>query len=356
MAARLGIIGQTGLGEALRSEFSGPFGRVLTALLVLSAIAIGNAAYETGNLLGGTLGLSKLSGISEISIASYRLNFWGPVIGILAFILLLIGNYRVIEKFLVALVIFMSVTFITTAILVKPALAEVLKGLFIPRIPETSVFTLVGLIGTTVVPYNLFLHASAVGEKWKNKEDLRKARADSIVSIGAGGIISMTIVITSAAAFFGTDAVLNDAGDMAVQLQPLLGDYAGIILSAGLLAAGISSAITAPLAAAYACAGILGWKKDLKDRRFRAVWMVILFTGICLSSLGFKPVQAIMFAQVTNGVLLPLIAVFLLKVMNSKRLLGDYTNSLAANIAGIIVVVITLILGLRSIFVVTGLI
>lgn len=356
MSARLGLIGNTGLGEALRQEFKSPVGRIISSFLVLSAIAIGNAAYETGNILGGTLGLSNLTGLSTINISTFKLNIWGPVIGLIAFIFLIIGNYKVIEKFLITLVILMSFTFITTAILVKPELLSIIKGLFVPALPDSSIFALVGLIGTTVVPYNLFLHASAVREKWHDKADLKKVRADSIISIGAGGIISMSIIITSAAAFYGSGIEINNAGDMAIQLQPLLGDYAGLILSVGFLAAGISSAITAPLAAAYATSGILGWGKNMKDKRFRAVWISVLLAGVFFSSIGLKPLQVILFAQVTNGVLLPLIAIFLLKVMNNKAILGKYSNGLIANIAGFLVVLVTLMLGIKSILSVTGII
>ena len=213
---------------------------------------------------------------------------------------------------------------------------------------------LIGLIGTTVVPYNLFLHASVVREKWTRKEDLSTARTDLIYSVVLGGMISMSIVITAAVAFYGTDTEIKGASDLASQLKPLLGDWAGIIMSVGLFAAGISSAITAPLAAAYATAGILGWKVDLKSFKFKAVWMVILFIGIVFSAIGFSPIKAIVFAQIANGILLPVIAVYLLIIMNSKNVLGNYRNKLLQNIIGAIVVCIMIGLGLKSILHVAG--
>ena len=334
MTARLGIIGQKGLGEALRQQFRNPFLKAMAIILVLSAILIGNAAYETGNILGASLGMIEISQVSIINIWGFELQIWGPVIGIIAFALLIMGSYKSLERILIALVLLMSVAFISTTIIIGPKLLPILKGMFIPSLPDGSILMLIGLIGTTVVPYNLFLHASVVQEKWKNKSDLSTARTDLLYSIILGGLVSMSVVITAAVAFYGTNTEIRGASDLASQLKPLLGNWAGIIMSIGLFSAGISSAITAPLAVAYATSGILGWKADLKSWRFKAVWMIILFIGIIFSATGFSPIQAIMFAQVANGILLPVIAVYLLIIMNSKKLLSGYTNNLIQNIIG----------------------
>ncbi len=188
----------------------------------------------------------------------------------------------------------------------------------------------------------------------ERKKDLKVARVDLALSVILGGLISMSIVITSAVAFFGTKTEIRGAADLASQLKPFLGDWAGIFMSIGLFAAGISSAITAPLAAAYATSGILGWKTDLKSKRFKAVWMTILSIGIVFSAIGFSPIKAIMFAQVTNGILLPVIAVYLLIIMNSRKLLGENSNKLFQNILGLIIVLIMLILGGKSILLAFG--
>lgn len=243
----------------------------------------------------------------------------------------------------------MSLTFLTTTILILPDLKSIFKGMFIPQIPDGSALTLIALIGTTVVPYNLFLHASVVKERWKDPSMLKSAQTDTFVSLSLGGIISMSIVITSAAAFFMSKTSITNAADMAVQLEPLLGAWAKYFLAVGFFAAGISSAITAPLAAAYATSGILNWKIDMKSTKFKAVWIVILLIGIVFSAIGFKPVQAILFAQVANGILLPIIAIYLVWIMNNKKLLGNYVNSLTQNILGVIIVLITIGLGLKSI-------
>ncbi len=355
MTARLGIIGKRGLGEALRQQFQSPIPKVIAIVLVLSAILIGNAAYETGNILGASLGMIELSGISTISIAGFHIQFWGPVIGFIAFGLLMLGSYKSLERILIALVLLMSISFITTTVIIGPELLPILKGMFVPSMPSGSFYMLIGLIGTTVVPYNLFLHASIVQEKWKSKNDLKTARTDLFFSILLGGLISMSIVITAATAFYGTNTEIAGAADLASQLKPLLGNWAGIFMAIGLFAAGISSAITAPLAAAYATSGILGWKIDLKSKRFKTVWMIILMIGIVFSAIGFSPIKAIVFAQFANGILLPVIAIYLLIIMNSKKVLANFTNKPIQNIFGILVVMVMIGLGVKSILHVIGL-
>ena len=357
MAARLGIITRMGLGEALFSHFPSGLGRIISLVLILSAIGIGNAAYETGNILGGALGLDALTGSSSsLNIGGISLNISGPIIGIAAFIFLLLGSYKKLEKILISMVIIMSVVFLATMIILAPDLGNIFRGLFVPKAPPGSILMVAGLIGTTVVPYNLFLHAAIVQEKWKSKNDLPAARLDLWVSIILGGIVSMAIVITSAVAFYGTGTEIHNASDLAVQLEPILGSWATVFIGIGLLAAGMTSAITAPLAASYAACGIMGWKKDLKSFRFRAIWMTILGIGIVLSAVGLKPVPAIVFAQAANGILLPVIAIYLLWIMNDKKLLGEYRNRLFMNIIGGIVVVIAVFLGIRSLLSVIGII
>ncbi|MDP9454676.1 MAG: manganese transporter [Actinobacteria bacterium] len=336
MSARLGVVSREGLGEALRTTFDNPLFKVVAVLLVVAAIAFGNAAFETGNIIGASLGLQAILGLST--------QVWAVIIGIGAFALLASGAYRVIERALVALVIVMSIVFLVTAIMVRPNVGDFLGGVFTPSIPPGSLVTVIALIGTTVVPYNLFLHASSVQEKWPEsvptRQALAESRTDTILAIILGGLITLAIVSTAAAAFFGSGAQIESAGQMAEQLEPLLGPAAKYFFALGLLAAGLTSAITAPLAAAYATSGALGWERNLRSRPFQAVWAIIIIVGTIFAVVGTSPVAAIVFAQAANGVLLPVVAVFLLIVMNRSDLLREYRNGTVANILGAVVVLI----------------
>jgi manganese transport protein len=220
-------------------------------------------------------------------------------------------------------------------------------------VPEGSAFVITGLIGTTVVGYNLFLHASSVQERWSSIEDLGECRTDTVLSIVVGGLITLAILTTAAAAFpVGTE--IEDVGTMAQQLEPLVGTHAKIFFSIGLFAAGFTSATTAPLAGAYATAGALGWERDLTSTRFRAVWGTILLVGVVFSALGTSPVQAILFAQVANGILLPIIALFLIYVMNDRKSLGDYVNTTPQNVLGGLVTLVVVWLGVRTLLSIAG--
>jgi len=245
----------------------------------------------------------------------------------------------------------MSVAFVVTALMTKPDIAALLKGLLIPKIDSDKLLTIVGLVGTTVVPYNLFLHASLVKERWHDVSDLAAARKDTIISIVLGGVVSLAIIVC-AAAVKGTE--VNNAAGLAVSLEPLLGSYAKYFLALGLFAAGLTSAITAPLAAAYVASNCLGWETDLKSLRFRLVWIFILLLGVVFSSLGIKSIEIIRFAQVTNGLLLPIIAVFLLWTMNRSAVLGEYVNTRVQNILGVLITLFAVFLGFKSLAKVFG--
>jgi manganese transport protein len=346
MAARLGIISQKGLSEVIREEIKAPFLKQCITILILSAVVVGNASYEAGNISGGILGLESVLGKYSMAIGTISINLMSLLIGFIAFTLLYIGNYKFLEKALISLVLLMSVSFIATAILTKPNLLEILNGMFVPRFPEKSILTIIGLVGTTVVPYNLFLHASLVKERWHKKEDVSLARKDTIISIILGGLVSMAIII-SAAAIQTTD--IANAADLAKGLAPLFGDFATYFMALGLFAAGITSAITAPLAAAYVAKGCLGWSGGLKSKKFRFVWFAILFLGVLFSSIGIKPIEIIKFAQVANGILLPIIAGILLWIVNKKSVLGNFVNTKTQNILGVFILLIAIFLGVKGI-------
>ena len=345
MAARLGIVTQKGLANAIKEEIGVRWIKMLVLGLILSAIVVGNAAYEGGNIGGASLGLEAIFG------QEYQ-SFYPWIVGIFAFLLLFLGNYRVLEKVLVSLVVIMSISFLLTAIITGPDISAIIQGLFIPKTPDGSILNIIALVGTTVVPYNLFLHTSLVSEKWKSKENLKEARRDTVVSIVLGGMVSMAIVVTAAAI---PSSEITNVMDMAKGLEPLYGESAKYFMGIGLFAAGVTSAITAPLAAAYVANSCFGWNTTMNDLRFKLVWMIILLVGVLFMSVGIKPLEIIKFAQVTNGMLLPIIAIFLLWIVNRKTVMQEYQNTQFQNVMGIIIIILSAILGAKSILTVFGL-
>ncbi|NOQ72192.1 MAG: divalent metal cation transporter [Crocinitomix sp.] len=346
MAARLGLIHQKGLAEAVRGQLKTKAAKYIAVTLIVSAILIGNSAYQAGNIGGGILGLEPLLPDTHLNFGAYSFNYLAVIIGAIAFVVLYVGNYKLLERALISLVLLMSFSFIITALMTTPDWGAVFTGIFIPSLPNGSLLIIMGLIGTTVVPYNLFLHASLVQEKWNGEKDLKKVRKDTFISILLGGFVSMSIVISAAAI---SQHSINNAGDLAKGLEPLYGDFAKYFLGIGLFAAGITSAITAPLAAAFVAKGCFGWTGDTRSTKFRVVWTFVLVVGVIYAALGSKPTDIITFAQVANGLLLPIIALFLLWVVNKSAVMGKYVNSRAQNIMGIIIILITISIGVKTI-------
>jgi manganese transport protein len=349
MSARLGLVTQQGLGETLRIMLNQSVWKWPLFSLIMVALYLGNAAYEAGNLSGAALGIQALTDESQ---SLYRISV--IVISLLAGILLWRGSYKQIERMLLMLVALMALAFIATFISVGPDLTALFKGLTTPNIPDGSLLTVIALIGTTVVPYNLFLHASAVKAKWSSINDLKHARADTATAIGLGGLITILIASTAAASIFGSGLNISGASDMATQLEPLFGSFSKTMLGMGFFAAGLSSSITAPLATAYAVTEILGIKDGTSSRIFKWIALSVILSGASLALTGIKPISIILTAQFANGLLLPIIAIFLLVVMNQKKQLGQYANKWLGNTLGVIVVMVTAGLGIRLIMSATG--
>ena len=344
MSSRLGIVSGLGLSEALRSSINNHFLKVFLMILIVSALGIGNAAFEVGNITGAAIGLSQ---ISNLSISSSVL-----IVGILVLILLGTRIFKMLEQILTVLVVIMSLLFLLTMITIEIDYSKLLRGLLIPNATPSSLLTIMALIGTTVVPYNLFLHADASKRKWKDQElnqALNNSRADTAISIGLGGLITLAIMSTSAVAFFGSSMEISSE-NLARQLEPILGSYSSYIFNFGLFVAGITSAVTAPLAASIAVTEALGWKNDPSSFRFKLVWIIILLIGLLFAYFGTKPLQAILFAQATNALLLPFLALFLFYVVNNSRLMGSHKNTITINMIALIIIMAVVLLSSYKIF------
>ena len=351
MSARLGVITQKGLGEVLVDALQHSLWKWPIFLLIAIALFGGNSAYEAGNLTGAALGIATIFNNDN---SFYQLAI--IIISMLAAFVLIRGSYQQIERILMILVALMAISFIATFFVVQPNLVQMFYGAFTPTIDQSNLLTVMALIGTTVVPYNLFLHASAAKSHWKNKNELSYARTDTVISIGLGGIIAILVASTAAASTFSHGLTINSATDMVSQLEPLFGSFAKYLLGIGLFSAGFSSVIAAPLAASYAISEIMQFKNGVNSIQFKLISLSILISGVLFSMADIKPIKIILLAQFTNGLLLPIIASFLLYAMNHKKLLGSYANNITFNILGIGVVILTTILGLKTIASTLGLV
>ena len=338
MSLRVGLITRMNLAEVIRINIKSKFINRLFLVLIICSILIGNAAYEAGNITGASLGISAI-------LNSESINYIPIFIGLIAFIILYQGNYKILERFLVLLVLIMSISFFITAIMTKPNIESLLNGILSPELNSSNIMVVLGLVGTTVVPYNLFLHSSLVSEKWGSSNKLKVARFESFFSILIGGLISLSIIITAASV---NNKDVNGVIDLAKGLEPLYGKFAIYFLGIGLFASGITSSITAPLAAAYVAKSCFGWDDSLKSQKFRAIWIIILFIGVTASMIELNPIEIIKFAQFSNSLLLPIIAIILLWLINNKSIINSRYRYKFQNILGFMIVILSLILGAKG--------
>ncbi len=338
MSLRIGLITKMNLAQVIRINIKSKFLNRLLLILIISSILIGNAAYEAGNITGASLGISAI-------LNSQSINYIPIFIGLIAFIVLYQGDYKVLERSLVFLVLIMSISFFITAIITRPDINELINGVITPKIDSNNLTIILGLIGTTVVPYNLFLHSSLVSEKWNSVNKLKVARFESFFSILIGGLVSLSIIITAASV---NNKNVNGVIDLAKGLEPLYGNFAIYFLGIGLFASGITSSITAPLAAAYVAKSCFGWQDSLKSRKFRAIWIIILIIGVLVSMVKINPIEIIKFAQFSNSLLLPIIAIILLWLINNKNIISNKYSYRYQNIFGFLIVIISIILGTKG--------
>lgn len=330
-SARLTVVSGKSLGEALSERYPAGWARGAVLVLILGAVVLGCAAYEAGNILGGVAGavLALPGSTTTLTLATVAL----------AGLLLLFNSPRRVAFVLSLLVATMGGAFLWTAVQLAPPWGQLLSGSLRPSLPAGASLLAIALVGTTVVPYNLFLGSSlARGQK------LVELRFGLAVAVLVGGLISMGVLVVGAALEgpFSFEALSE-------VLSTRLGPRARFLLGGGLFAAGLSSAVTAPLAAAMTARSFLGGDEEDRwsDRswRFRSVWGGVLLVGLVLGVSGVRPVPAIIAAQALNGIMLPVVAVFLLVTTNDPRIMKGAVNRAGSKLMMSVVTLVAVLLG-----------
>ena len=340
-AARIAWTTRKGLAQSSLEQSNNAIIRLLLGLLLIGAILIGNAAYEAGNLSGALIGLKGILAMDKLTFGG-SLDWFPLLLGFGVGGLLIAGSFTFLKNSLIAIVVLMSGSFLLTAIMTKPDLGFVLEGLFVPSFKTEEILTIVGLLGTTVVPYNLFLHAALVAQS--PNVPFSEIKKDTLVAIGLGGIISLCIII-SAASLEGM--VIKNALDLGKALEPLYGTAAPLLLQFGFFAAGLTSALTAPMAAAFVVSECFGLSKQGWSYKITA--FVVLAVGVYFTTTGIVPIEIIRFAQIANGILLPVIGLLLLFMVNNSKLMRGATPSIFQNTGFILIELFFIFLGAKSV-------
>lgn len=330
-AARITIASNLTLGEAMKDRFKS--GK--TALFVALAIVLGCAAYEAGNILGAISGVALM-------FTGIKPTFFTVIIVVISASVLWMGKVTTVANIMGVIVAIMGLSFIAAGLsspIDWPALG---KGMFIPSFPEGNTLIALGLVGTTIVPYNIFL-----GSGLAKGQSLGFMRFGLVLAILIGGVISVAIVLTGTAVS-GTFSFEQLASSLAMQH----GEWMSYVFALGLFTAGFTSSITAPLAAAITLKSVASHSQSWEDkgRYYRLCWGFVLFTGLVFGVTGIKPIPVIILAQAANGLILPVIAVFLWLVCNNSRYLNSHVNGAFMNIAMFVTVLVASCLGIINVF------
>lgn len=344
MAARLALATGLPLATLIREKLG-----LWASLIAVVAIAGGNSIYSVGNLSG--VGIA-LGGLME----GFPVWGWMLIVTLFYWTLLMIGKYSVMEKAITILVAIMSVTFLINMMIVQPDYSQVLTGLIIPKFEISDTMLILGLIGTTVVPYNLYLHSSGIVERgWHKNPDknMRLMRFDTLIPIFLGGLVTMAVGVVAAKVLnplhISEGLEIVGAQQMAIALEPLLGNAAFFLFSIGLFAAAISSMPMAALSAAYVVTQSFKLSSDMKSPSFRIVFTLVAWVPFIFAAGVKNPVWTIIMAQSVNGMLLPITAIFIFYLINKRSIAGKFRNKPITNVLGIFAVGFAIYLGVMNI-------
>ncbi len=332
MAARVGWQHRSGLSEALQKQLPSGMLKPLIISLVVIAIGVGNSAYQAGNITGAALGLQFYLPLNHHQLVLLT--------SAVAAGLLSLSSIERLKIWLAGLVAIMGLMFLLAMIIALPTLMDLSLTNWLPNFQANQLALTLGLIGTTVVPYNLFLHASLVAQA--RQQQHRFSFIKDAKAISLGGIITLAIMATAASSFFLT-GLTPDKQNLANQLSPILGQYAGWVFAIGLFSAGLTSALTAPLAAGYALSGLITLRPEHKLKAVKIIALSVMLIGVFFGLIGQSPFELILIAQVTNAMVLPVIALVLLWLVNQAQM-AELRNNANKNALALIVILVVLAL------------
>ncbi len=350
ITSKISTVTGKGLSDNIREIFTDSKWKWPITILLIVTVAGGNIAFEASNIVGSSVGASIFLGEHRTALCL--------AITAIAAVLLFSGNLRIIEVFLTALILLMAAIFTLTAIVVKPDVGELLKGMFIPTIPSGAQIVAMGLIGTTLATTNVFLYASSCADiaakgNLKSDEEIEDKMIDHKFDISINGILTALIsiaIITVGASLARRGESVEALSDVAKGLEPLVGNYAKLIFALGIFSAGVSSSITCPMGAAYVVTGLLGWETNLKNPKFKMVLAFELLLSCFFAITGGAPTNLIIMAQSGNGIFLPICIVLLFYISNRKDKLGKYANGKVMNVLFSIVLLVTLMMAGKTFY------
>lgn len=318
MCARMAVVTQKGLAELIRENFG-----VKWTMFALGVLLVANLATTVSEFAGlaASLGIFHVSKYITL-----------PIAAILIWLLVVKGSFRVVERVFLAFS-FIYLTYIISGVIAKPDWNAVLHASITPtlRADADYLFLIIAIIGTMVTPWMQFLLQATIVDKGTRIENYKYQKLDVHVGSLLTNLVAFFIVVAAAAAMYGKN--ITDAADAALALRPVAGNYATILFAVGLFNASLLGAAVLPLSTAYTYSEAFGWEIGISRKFSEApifygiyTFSIALGVGVVLMP-KLNLINAMVRAQVIQGVLLPIILVFMLKLINRKDVMGEYTNS-----------------------------
>jgi Mn2+/Fe2+ NRAMP family transporter len=345
MCARMGTITGKGLADLIRETYG-----VKASVLVLVPLVAANLANTAGEFAGIAAGF-EIFGLSRyIAVPLCAFGVWWLVVH---------GSYRAVEKFYLFFCV-LFVTYIISGILARPQWADVFASVTRPTFSMEGDFVtmVVTVIGTTIAPWMQFYQQSAIRDKKLHADSLPFSRIDTYIGCFLTNFVSFFIVVCCGAVLFPAGIAVDTADQAAVALAPLAGKYCSLLFATGLINASLMAASILPLTTAYAVAESIGLESSLEDkadeaRPFYIFYTIMIVIGAVIVLLPRADFMKIMLvSQTANGVLLPLILIFMLRLVNNPKVMGKHVNSPIENVVTIsqaaVLIVLTGIMLMQS--------
>jgi NRAMP (natural resistance-associated macrophage protein)-like metal ion transporter len=325
MSARMGVVTGKGLSDLIRERFG-----VRITVYLLFGILLTNF----GNIIAEFAGVA-----SSLEIFHVSKFISVPLSALLVWLLVVKGTYRSVEKIFLFACLF-YVTYIISGFLAKPDWGAIGTSLVRPSLSFSpgALGMVIGLVGTTIAPWMQFYLQASVVEKNIAVRDYRHSRMDVVAGSFVVTIVAGFIVLTCAATLFKAGIRVETAADAALALKPLAGRYCAALFAFGLLNASLFAASILPLSTAFIICEGMGWENGVNKKfseapQFYGLYTLLVFLGAAFILLPHIPLFRVMLiSQVVNGIVLPVVLVFMLILINNPKLMGSYKNGRAFNI------------------------
>jgi NRAMP (natural resistance-associated macrophage protein)-like metal ion transporter len=349
MAARLGVVTGQGLSDLIRDRFGVRWTAFAMVVLLVANIANTIAEFAGAAAAGGIFGIPTIVVV--------------PIVAVTIWALVLFASYRTVERVFLAIAL-VFVSYIASAVLAHPDWGEVGRALITPHLdlaPDVLLL-MVAVVGTTITPYMQFYLQSAVAEKAIDEEELRLEQADAVGGAVWTNVIAVFIVVATAVTIHAAGGVSSanmTAADAAAGLKPVAGQWAELLFAVGLFGASVLAATIMPISTSYVICEAFGWEsgvgKRFSDARaFFGIYTFVLFFGALVVLLpGLDLTGVIVGSQNLQGLLLPIVLIFMVLLVNDRALMGRHANGRKANVAawiavGLVVVLDAVLLGVTA--------